>query len=72
MSFDKFMTKLSEGALISVAGRWNIRGAFSSVPEESMLVSKMFPAGSALTVIVETSMFAGFDMPELHHGVYGF
>jgi len=42
------------------------------VPEESMLVSKMFPAGSALTVIVETSMFAGFDMPELHHGVYGF
>jgi hypothetical protein len=66
------MTRLSDGAFGSAAGRWNIRGALNSVVEDRTLVSKMFPAGSALTVIVEASMLAGLDMPCDHQGVVGF
>jgi hypothetical protein len=66
------MTRLSDGAFGSAAGRWNIRGALNCVVDEITLVSKMFPAGSALTVIVEASMLAGFAMPVDHQGVERF
>jgi hypothetical protein len=69
---DKFITKLSDGAFGSDTGLWNIKGALNSVVDDIILVNKIFPAGSALTVIVETSMFAGFAIPVDHQGVVGF
>jgi hypothetical protein len=71
-SRDVFMTRLSDGALMSAAGLWNIRGALSSVVDETLCVSKMFPAGTELIVIVEASMFAGLATPVDHQGVVGF
>jgi hypothetical protein len=66
------MTKLSEGAFGSKGGLWNIRGALNSVPDDITLVSKIFPAGSALIVIVDASILAGFVISVAHQGVVGF
>jgi len=69
---DVFMTSDSEGALMSAGGRWNIRGALYSVPDDMLCVSKMFPFGTELTVIVEAKISAGLPTTSLsHHGISG-
>jgi len=69
---DVFMTSDSEGALMSAGGRWKIRGALYSVPDDMLCVSKMFPAGSELTVTVETCRLAGVPkLYRVHQGVSG-
>jgi len=54
--------RASTGSLMSVGGRWKSIGALYSTDDETLWVKRILPAGTELTVSVETSKLAGLWM----------